>query len=167
MERQTPLPGPGRYEIDTDRSEITFKTTHLFGLLPVRGTFAIRSGTVDIGESLAASDVHVVVDAASIRTGSERRDSEVRSARFLDTARHPVMTFVSHRVDTTTVAGELTVGAVARPVSLSIERSEVTPEAFTARAVTSVDRNDFGVDASPGLAGRHLDLTLEVTCVRR
>ena len=30
-------PRPGRYEIDTSCSAVTFRTRHLFGLAPVRG----------------------------------------------------------------------------------------------------------------------------------
>ncbi|WP_307520396.1 YceI family protein [Streptomyces umbrinus] len=43
-------------------------------------------------------------------TGSDHRDSDVRSARFLFTDRHPLITFVSEGVDTGTVLGTLTGG---------------------------------------------------------
>ena len=55
---------------------------------------------------------------------------------------------------------------VTRPVSLSIEQSAVTPRSFTARATTRIDRTEFGVTAYRGLAGRYLDMTVEVRCVR-
>ena len=38
---------------------------------------------------------------------------------------------------------------------------------FTASGTVRVDRTEFGVTAMRGLAGRYLDLTLEVRCVRR
>src|SRR5580700_10378647 len=40
-------PQLGHYEIDPGSSRISFRTRHMFGLAPVRGTFAIRSGIVD------------------------------------------------------------------------------------------------------------------------
>jgi polyisoprenoid-binding protein YceI len=43
----------------------------------------------------------------------------------------------------------------------------VLAETFTVRATTRVDRTEFGVTAAGLMAGRHLDLTLEVTCVPR
>ena len=46
-------PRPGRYEIDTSCSAVTFRTRHPFGLAPVRGSFAIRAGTIDVAEPLA------------------------------------------------------------------------------------------------------------------
>ncbi|MBL1103697.1 YceI family protein [Streptomyces sp. 5-8] len=159
-------PRLGRYLIDPDRSSVSFTSSHVFGLLPVRGTFAIRGGTVDVAAPLSASQVHAEVAAAGLRTGNARRDAAVRSAKFLDTDRYPLITFTSGRVDDTTVSGTLTVCGVARPASLSIVRSEVCTDVFTVRATTRVDRTRFGVTAARGMAGRHLGLTVEVRCVR-
>lgn len=163
----TTTPQLGRYEIDTDRSTVAFSTRHMFGLLPVHGTFAVRSGTVDVVEPLAESSVRVEIDTASFHTGNGHRDRDVRSRRFLDADRHPVMTFISERVDETTVTGVLTACGVARTVTLSIERFDVTAGAFTARATTRVDRTEFAVTGSRGMTGRYLDVSLEVVCVRR
>ncbi|MER6950352.1 YceI family protein [Nonomuraea sp. NPDC000554] len=160
-------PQLGRYEIDTKHSTITFRSRHLFGLLPVRGTFAIRAGTVDVAEPLAESGIRVEIDAASFHTGSRQRDEDVLSARFLDVGRHPVMTFVADRVARTAITGTLTAHGVTRPVSLSIEQADVSPGTIIARATTRVDRTEFGLTAARGLAGRYLDVSLEVTCVRQ
>lgn len=160
-------PHLGRYEIDPGGSAVTFRTRHLFGLAPVRGTFAIRAGTIDVAEPLADSAVYAEIDAASFRTGNLARDASVQSGRFLDAARHPVMTFRSERIDDAELTGTLTVRGVTRPVSLAVETADVSPRSFTARARTRIDRTEFGVTASRGLAGRYLDLSLEVRCVRR
>ncbi|MFJ9867672.1 YceI family protein [Streptomyces sp. NPDC101165] len=162
----TTTPWPGRYTIDTDRSSLSFKSRHVFGLLPVSGTFAIRGGTINVAEPLSESRLHAEVDAPSFRTGNAQRDDAVRSAKFLDTDRHPLITFTSDRVDTTAVSGTLTVCGVSRPTSLSLVHSEVLADAFTVRATTRVDRTEFGVTAARGMAGLHLDLTLEIRCVR-
>jgi polyisoprenoid-binding protein YceI len=61
----------------------------------------------------------------------------------------------------------LTVRDVTRPVSVSIAQSVVAPGSFTVRATARIDRADFGVTASRGLAGRYLDLTLEIRCLRK
>ena len=55
---------------------------------------------------------------------------------------------------------------MTRPVSVLAEVTGVSPGSFTARATVRIDRYDFGVTASRGLAGRHLDVTVEVRCVR-
>ena len=162
-------PRLGRYEIDASRSRVTFRTRHMFGLGPVRGTFAIRSGTVAIAEPLADSAIHAEIDTASFKTRNRQRDPNVLSARFLDAARFPVISFRDGLVcaDGKTIRGTLTVREVSRPVSLSIGQVTVDGQSFTASATVRVDRTEFGVTAMPGLAGRYLDLTVEVRCTRR
>jgi polyisoprenoid-binding protein YceI len=166
-EHTATTPQLGRYEIDTTSSTVRFRTRHLFGLGPVRGSFAIRAGTVDIAEPLAGSRIRAEIDAASFRTGNAARDAAVRSARFLDAGTHPDMTFASERTDGSTLTGALTVRGVTRPVTLSVGQPTVAPESFTVRAAARIDRTEFGVTASRGLAGRYLDLTLEVRCLRK
>jgi len=165
----TQTPPLGRYEVDGTRSTVTFRTRHMFGLLPVRGTFTIRSGTADIAEPLADSAIHAEIDTASFSTGNPQRDQNVRSARFLDASRFPVITFRDGRVcaDDRTIRGTLTVGEVSQPVSLSLGQVTVAERSFTARATLRVDRTEFGLTAMRGLAGRYLDLTADVWCVRK
>jgi polyisoprenoid-binding protein YceI len=50
---------------------------------------------------------------------------------------------------------------------LSIGQVTMAEQSFTASATVRVDRTEFGVTAMPGLAGRYLDLTMEVRCARR
>ena len=97
------------------------------------------------------------IDAASLRSGNPARDASVRSARFLDAGRYPVMVFVAEKMDGQDLLGTLTVGAVARPVRLRVQVSGVSAGSFTGQGTVRLDRTEFGVTASPGLAGRHLD----------
>jgi polyisoprenoid-binding protein YceI len=164
----TQAPPLGRYEIDASQSRVRFRTRHMFGLGPVRGTVAIRSGSADIAEPLADSAIHAEIDTASFRTRNPLRDRSVRSTRFLDAARFPVISFRDGLVceDGRTVRGTLTVREISRPVSLSISQVTMAEQSFTASATVRVDRTEFGVTAMPGLAGRYLDLTVEVRCAR-
>jgi polyisoprenoid-binding protein YceI len=168
------VPAVGRYGIDPRASTITFKSRHLFGLAPVHGTMAIRDGLVDIADPVTGSSVQVEIDATSFSTGNSRRDADVRSPRFLDAERYPSMTFTSQGLDRSdgpwTLAGTLMVRDVARPVSLDIEWSTISPEwptSFVVCATTRIDRTEFGLTAAKGLAGRHLDVSLRIRGVRR
>src|SRR5262249_20314316 len=89
----TQAPQLGRYEIDASRSTVRFHTRHRFGIGSVRGTLAIGSGWADTAESFADSAIHAEIDTASFRTGGRQRDQNMRSARFLDAARFPVISF--------------------------------------------------------------------------
>jgi polyisoprenoid-binding protein YceI len=159
-------PRLGRYQIDPDGSRVTFRTRHLFGLAPVRGSFAVRAGTVDVTEPLTGSRIYAEIEAASFRTGNPLRDAQVRSARFLAADAHPVLAFSSKGLDGQVLAGTLTVCEVTCPVSVLAEVTGVSPGSFTARATVRIDRYDFGVTASRALAGRYLNVTVEVRCVR-
>jgi polyisoprenoid-binding protein YceI len=159
-------PRLGRYQIDPDGSRLTFRTRHLFGLAPVGGSFAVRAGTVDVTEPLTGSRIYAEIEAASFRTGNPLRDAQVRSARFLAADAHPVLAFSSKGLDGQVLAGTLTVREVTCPVSVLAEVTDVSPRSFTARATVRIDRYDFGVTASRGLAGRYLNVTVEVRCVR-
>jgi polyisoprenoid-binding protein YceI len=94
------------------------------------------------------------------------RDAQVRSARLLAADAHPVLAFSSKGLDGQVLAGTLTVREVTRPVSVLAEVTDVSPGWFTARATVRIDRYDFGVTGRRGLAGRYLDVTVEVRCVR-
>ncbi|MGC4808713.1 YceI family protein [Micromonospora sp. DT233] len=166
-ESTTVTPPLGRYDIDPTRSTVRFRTTHMFGLGKVTGTFAVRSGTVEVVEPLAASSVRAEIDAASFHTGTAARDRTVRSATFLDTDHHPTITFVSAGIDGTNLTGQLTVREVTGPVTLAVQESANTTDGFRVVATTRIDRLEFGVTGSRGMTGRYLDLTVEAACVRR
>lgn len=160
-------PRPGHYEIDPAGSTVAFRTTHLFGLLPVRGTFTVSRGTVEVAESITESTVHAEIDMASFRTLTPLRDTVVRSRLYLDTDRYPTSTFASQRWDGETLTGTLTVRDIAKPATLVVGRSVVDGDSFTVPATASVDRTDFGVTATPGMLGRFLSFFLTVRCVRK
>jgi polyisoprenoid-binding protein YceI len=175
-------PQPGHYDIDPDRSRVTFATRHLFGLGRVKGSFAIRGGTADVADPIAASAIYAEIETASFRTKNRQRDHSVLSPRFLDPAGHPVMTFRSDQIEVEpsggsrgvvppgqqaqALTGTLTVRGTARPVTLTVTRCEVSRGSFTARATARIDRTEFGITAARGLAARYLNLTMEIQCTR-
>ena len=175
-------PQPGHYDIDPDRSRVTFATRHLFGLGRVKGSFGIRGGTADVADPVAASVIYAEIETASFRTKNRQRDHAVLSPRFLDPAGHPVMTFRSDRIEAgpsggsrgvvpsgqqgQTLTGTLMVRGTARPVTLTVNRCEVSRGSFTVRATARIDRTEFGITAARGLAARYLDLTVEAQCTR-
>ena len=165
----TTAPQPGHYAIDPARSRVTFATRHLFGLGRVNGSFAIRGGTADVADPIAASAVYAEIETASFRTrNGGMRDRSVVSPRFLDPAGHPVIVFRSDQIgaDNDAVSGWLTARGTTRPVTLAVTGCEAGHGSFTARATIRIDRTEFGITALRGLAARYLDLTVEVRCTR-
>ena len=54
----------------------------MFGLAPVRGTFAVRAGSIDLDGPGAGPAIYAEIDAASFRTGNWLRDRSVLSPAF-------------------------------------------------------------------------------------
>jgi polyisoprenoid-binding protein YceI len=169
--------------IDPKHTRVEFATTYLM-VTTVKGHFTSVSGTLRLDEAdPARSSVVVEIDAASLDTGEGRRDSNLRSADFLDVERYPALTFTSTRVepvgpDRLRVHGDLTIRGITRPVVLDthLKGHGRTPDgldvvAFTAQ--TEIDRGDFGVrwnqalESGGVLVGETVAIQLEVQALRQ
>lgn len=163
-------PAPGTYEIDAAASTVRFRTRAVFGLLPVHGTFAVRSGRITVADPPDGSSVDVVVSADSFSSGNRMRDGHVRSADFLDAAAHPEISFRAEGLDRSSSAvilrGRLTVRDVTRPVDVAVEELTDDRNRITARGTAAIDRYDFGLTRSQGMTGRHLSIRLDVVADR-
>ncbi|GIG91209.1 YceI family protein [Plantactinospora endophytica] len=162
---------PGVYVIDPLRSAIRFHTRAIFGLLPVRGTFRIGTGTISVAVPVEESTAEAQVLADSFSSGLAQRDAHVRSADYLDAAGYPYLRFRGERFvpssdDGGTLHGRLTVRTVTRPVALTVDRVWGGTAELTARADTTIDRYAFGLTTARGMTGRHIRLTLEIVATR-
>lgn len=156
----------GSYRIDPTRSTVSFTTRHLFGLAQVQGTFALRTGQIRVARPVEQSSVTAALATGSFTTGNSRRDDDVRSAKFLDAAAHPDITFTSDRLQHVggkwTVSGTLCAHGISRPLDLLVDRAHCSGGEMSLRAQARIDRYDFGVTGAKGMAGRHLGLQLQV-----
>jgi polyisoprenoid-binding protein YceI len=163
-------PATGSYRIMAARSTVRFQTNHLFGLTNITGTFAIRSGHIVIASPITASTATVSIDASSFTTLSRRRDAAVRSAKFLDTAHHPDITFTSHGLrrygNQWVLHGDLTVRATTHPVDVTIEHIQTRDDELRAQATALIDRYAFGLTKAKAITARYLNLILDATATR-
>ena len=117
-------------------TRIGFSARHAM-VTTVRGQFNEFEATAHVDTTNpAASRAEVRIQAASMDTGSADRDGHLRSGDFLDVETFPELVFATTAVsredaDTFTVAGDLTIKDVTRPVSVDFE-------------VTGSARNPFG-----------------------
>lgn len=177
---QTQLPATGTWTIDPGHAEVGFIGRH-FGLTKVRGRFTGVEGTVTVREPLDMSEVHVVIDMASVTSGSQTRDDHLRSDDFFDVANHPQATFRSTGVVATgaeaRMTGELTIKGVTRPLTLAVEYlGQATDPWGAERAVFSasgaINREDWGLtwnmalEAGGLLVSKEIRLEIEVELVR-
>jgi polyisoprenoid-binding protein YceI len=171
-----------RWEI-ANSSEIHFTIRHLL-ISKVRGRFSRWSGTVQVPEGdWGRATVDVVIDASSIDTGVSNRDTDLRSANFLDVERYPNITFqtlyvTARQAAAFQVVGELTMKGRVGEVILETESHSVTLDPagyerarFSAKA--AISRRDFG--ASGNLAwdkygvmiGERIDIEINVDAMRQ
>ena len=170
--RHIEVPTAGRYRINPEASTVTFTTRHLFGLAPVRGTFALRDGVISVADPLTESGVWARVSAPSFRTGNDTRDAAVLSPRLLNADAHPSFTFSSTALvegpGHWLLRGELEVRGAARPAEVRIGALAVADDGATIRATArvTIDRYAFGITGYRGLAGRRLAVDLGIVAHR-
>lgn len=152
------------WNLDPAHAQVEFLVKHMM-ITKVRGRFATVSGTVTIDEEdPSQSRVEVEIDAPSIDTRQEDRDTHLRSADFLDVENHPTLTFRSRRVEGLTlepgsefeVVGDLTIRGTTKEVTLdAVYEGRATDPwggerlGFSADGV--VDRREFGLEWNQAL----------------
>jgi polyisoprenoid-binding protein YceI len=120
--RQAELPVPGTWLFDPPHTAIRFIAKHV-GMAHVHGRFERFEGGIQVTQDIADSRVQVRIDASSITTGNNTRDTHLRSADFLDVERFPYIDFRSTRFayrggSKWSLQGSLTMHGVSRSVSL-------------------------------------------------
>lgn len=87
------------WDVDPAHSSLGFTVRHLV-ISKVHGRFVRWAGTLLIDDAQPErSRVQVRAEAASIDTHEPQRDAHLRSADFLDTERHPAITFTSTHIE--------------------------------------------------------------------
>jgi polyisoprenoid-binding protein YceI len=177
--------GTTTWNIDPAHSQVEFVVKHMM-ITKVRGRFATVSGTLRLDEeNMSDSLVEVEIDAASIDTRQEDRDTHLRSGDFLDAENHPQLTFRSKRVEggpleegsDFRVVGDLTIRGTTKEVTLdaTYEGSGVDPwggDRMAFSASTEIDRREFGLEWNQKLekggvlVGHDVKIQLEVQAVR-
>ena len=154
---------PGTWTIDPAHSEVGFTVRHLMS--KVRGLFTTFEGEIVVGENPRESSAHATIDITSIDTRNADRDAHLRSADFFSADEHSTMTFTSTGAsvdgDDITLAGDLTIKGVSKPVDLAVEFLGVAVDAYgNTRAgfegTTKISRKDWGVSFNVPLEGDKL-----------
>jgi polyisoprenoid-binding protein YceI len=171
---------PARYELDAEHTTVAFLVEHI-GYAKTLGRFRSSSGgfTFD-AESGELSALRVVVETASIDTQHEARDRHLTGGDFLDTSRHPTMTFTASGAERSgerafTVTGELTLLGRTRPLTLEATLNKMAPYPIGNRAEVvgvsargSLKRSEFGMTygVADGLVSDEVEIIIEIEASR-
>jgi polyisoprenoid-binding protein YceI len=165
------------WNIDENHSAAQFSVRHL-AISTVRGSFSKVSGSVQYDPSNPVkTTIDATIDAASVDTRVEKRDNDLRSPNFFDTAKYPTFTFKSKRVETAgagklKVTGDLTMHGVTKEVTLDVDGPSAAikdPRGnlhMGASATTTVNRKDFGVNGASTAVGDEVPIIIDMELVR-
>jgi polyisoprenoid-binding protein YceI len=171
-----------RWAFDTAHTHVGFSVRHMM-ITTVKGSFSGVSGEVLLAEGdLTRATVRAAIDARTIDTRNEQRDTHLKSADFFDVENYPEITFESRRVarkpdGSLTIVGALTIRGVTQDVVLEAEEEGrgIDPwggERLGFTATTKIDRTRFGLtwnqalEAGGVLVADDVKLTLDVQLVR-
>jgi len=147
------------YDIDPAHTVSSFTVKHLV-ISTVRGEFGKTTGAAVFDDKdPSRSSVTATIDAASINTRVEQRDTHLKSPDFFDTAKYPTLTFKSTKVEKAgegkyKVTGDLTIKGTTKSVVLDVTgpTAEIKDPWGNARrgfaATTQINRKDFGLNWS-------------------
>ncbi len=144
------------YAIDGRHTQVVLTYDH-FGYSHMTARFNEVTGTFDFDPANPAkSSIEVSLPISSLSTGVPKLDTHIASAAMLDAGQFPTATFKSSKVVVLgkahlSVAGELTIHGVTKPVVFDVQVNSTAPHpmrktpaaGFDAHA--TIKRSDFGV----------------------
>ena len=172
----------GTYVLDASHSQLGFVARHAM-VTKVRGSFNDVAGTATLdGANPSASTLSVTVQAVSVDTRSEGRDTHLRSADFFDVEKYPeiIFTGTDFAVDgeVITVTGDLTIKGVTHPVSIPFEFQGAATDPLGNQRIgfegsVVVNRKDWNLnwnaalEAGGVLVSEKVTLELEVSAIKQ
>jgi polyisoprenoid-binding protein YceI len=146
------------YTIDSNHTQVLFTYSH-FGLSNITGRFGDVTGTFEFDAEMPAnSKVAVTIPIESVSMGVPKLDAHLKMADFFEVGTYPTATFTSTTVTATgdnrlSVAGDLTIHGVTKPVVLDVTINRIGEHPMTKTpavgfdATTTLKRSDFGLGA--------------------
>jgi polyisoprenoid-binding protein YceI len=172
------------WRIDPEHTTMQFTVRHMM-ISNVKGLFHKFNGQFEIDDKdITKTKASATIDVASIDTGIEKRDEDLRSPNFFDVAKYPSMTFVSKKIVRTgansfKMTGDLTMHGVTREVVLDMEGLETVvkdPWGNMRRGATltsMINRKDFGLtynkllETGGVVVGDEVKINIEVELIRK
>jgi len=164
--------GVDTYTIDAVHSNIGFKVRHLVS--KVTGRFAAVQGKIMVDtKDITKSSVNVTIDAASIATGNDGRDTHLKSPDFFDVATYPTLTFKSTAVKEVSkgmleVTGTFTMHGVSKTITIPVANLGTTAGMKPGTVVGGFEgnlkltRSDYGMGKMVGPLGDEVEISLNI-----
>jgi polyisoprenoid-binding protein YceI len=166
------------YRIENDTSQVGFCVSSKFS--EVKGNFRKFSGGLALppaGATANSEQAMIVINTASLDTDGSLVEAMIKSERFFDVEKYPEILFISSGfkwtgTHTATIAGDLTVHGVTKPVVFAVTLTRVKDAAgnpthrMVVKATTTIQRAQFGMDNMSKLVSDTVNLCMTVEVVR-
>ncbi len=172
------------FVVDKGHSEVGFQVTHL-GISKVRGRFNDFEGQIQVDAAKpATSSVQFTIKTASVDTGHEKRDADLKASGggFFEVDKHPTITFKSTKVepkgkDLYSVTGDFTLHGVTKPVTLPVKALGPITDPwgntkYGFEAETTINRKDYGMtwhevmDAGGLVVSDEVKITIQIEAAK-
>lgn len=172
------------WKIDPAHTAAQFAVKHLM-ISTVRGEFkGVTGAVVWDDQDVTKSTVDVTIDAKTVNTGEDARDKDLKSEKFFEVEKFPIMTFKSKKVEAAgegklKVTGDLTIHGVTKEVVLDVEGPTAPVKdpwgntRVAANATTKVNRQDYGVkwnanmDGGGVVVGDTVSITIDMEMIKQ
>ncbi|OOZ37772.1 YceI family protein [Solemya velesiana gill symbiont] len=165
------------YRLQPTFSSFGFVIDSIIG--PIEAEFTSFQGGISLQPSIDTGDgpALVRIEAESLHTRGFFVRGLLKSSTFFDVKNCPDVYFASKSLqrinpDEGLLAGDLTLRGITRPVVFNVDLGAFHDQhiesdgSIRMKAVTSIQRSDFGMDAFPSLAEDRVDLSVELVAER-
>ncbi len=167
---------PETFIINSAHTLARFEYNHL-GYSTQFSRFDKTTGTIVLDRAAKSGSVDVVIDAKSVSTGSALFNEHIQGEDYFDTAKYPTITFKSKSLKfdgdkLTSVAGDLTIKGVTKPVTLTVTSFNCKPhpmlkkDACGADATTKIKRSEFNAGKNAPYVSDEVTLTIPVEATK-
>ncbi|HLR77049.1 MAG TPA: YceI family protein [Balneolaceae bacterium] len=168
-----------RWNADPVHSQIQFSVKHMV-ISTIRGEFEeFESWAETDGEDMEGADVFFSAQTASVNTGNEARDNDLRSDDGLfKSEEYPKLTFESTSFERQNdedykLKGDLTIRDVTKPIELDVEFGGIITDPYGARRAGfsvsgSLNRKDYGMnynqllEAGGAVVGEEINIDIHI-----
>ena len=165
------------YKIDPSHTYPSFEADHM-GISFWRGKYKQTSGTVTLDRAAKTGTIDILIAADSIDFGHDAMNTHAKKDDIFDVAKFPTVTYKSKSITftgdvPTSIAGELTLKGVTKPVTLTINKFKcimhpmIKKEVCGADASATFNRADFGVTKGIPMFSPEVKLSIQVEAVKQ
>ncbi|MEP7279042.1 MAG: YceI family protein [Bacteroidota bacterium] len=153
-----------QYQPVNDKSSVNF-TIKNFGI-STGGSFKGLEGQINFDMANPVQAVFdITLDAASVSTDNDSRDSHLRNEEYFDTRKYPKISFKSEKVNARgngfLAKGNLTIKGTTKSISLPF-KVQARDDGYLFEGSFQLDRRDFKIGNNSMVLGDDVTVTLSV-----